>query len=160
MSENLPKNSSDKPLVRFQRSNYIVSDLDKALPVYCDVLGLELVFVKDSAEDSYSYEVFQIDRKAKMRFAVLAAPGQPNVMALTELKGIELPAQPLPNRSAIVLECVDFDGVAERAKAAGLKVFEESVLETKDGRKGREGGFLDHDGNLIVIYLILEHPKG
>lgn len=156
----MSENSQEKPTVRFQRANYVVSDLDRALPVYCDVLGLEVVFIKDSAEDSYSYEVFQIDKKADMRFAVLAAPGQPNVMALTELKGIDLPEMPLPSRSAIVLECTDFDGVLARAKAAGLKVFEESVLETKDGRKGREGGFLDHDGNLIVIYLILEHPEG
>lgn len=148
-----------KPPVRFQRANYVVSDLDRALPVYTDVLGLDLVFVKDSAEDSYSYEVFQIDRAAKMRFAVLGTPTQPNCMALTELTGIELKETPLPSRSAIVLECTDFDGVMERAKAAGLKVFEEGSLVTKDGRKGRELGFLDHDGNLIVIYLILEHPE-
>ena len=149
----------EKPPVRFQRANYIVRDLDRALPVYTDVLGLDLVFVKESAEDSYSYEVFQIDRAAKMRFAVLGTPTQPNCMALTELKDIELADVPLPNRSAIVLECTDFDGVMNRAKAAGLTVFEEGNLVTKDGRKGRELGFLDHDGNLIVIYLILEHPE-
>lgn len=148
----------EKPPVRFQRSNYVVSDLDRALPVYTEVLGLNLVFVKDSAEDSYSYDVFQIDRNAKMRFAVLGTPTQPNCMALTELKGIDLEDVPLPSRSAIVLECTDFDGVMARAKDAGLKVFEEGNLVTKDGRKGRELGFLDHDGNLIVIYLILEHP--
>ena len=151
--------NAEKPPVRFQRSNYVVEDMDRALPVYTDVLGLDLVFVKDSAEDSYSYEVFQIDRAAKMRFAVLGTAEQPNVMALTELKGIEIPEMPLPSRSAIVLECTDFDGVMSRAKAAGLTVFEEGSLETKDGRKGRELGFLDHDGNLIVIYLILEHPE-
>ncbi len=150
---------SEKPPVRFQRSNYVVRDLDRAIPVYRDVLGLDVVFIKESAEDSYSYEVFQIDRAAKMRFAVLGTPEQPNVMALTELKGVELDDVPLPSRSAIVLECTDFDGVMNRAKEAGLTVFKEGSLETKDGRKGRELGFLDYDGNLIVIYLILEHPK-
>lgn len=155
----MAQSNDTKPPVRFQRSNYVVSDLDRALPVYTDVLGLDLVFVKDSAEDSYSYEVFQIDRAATMRFAVLGTPTQPNCMALTELKGIDLAEVPLPSRSAIVLECTDFDGVRDRAKAAGLKVFDEGNLVTKDGRKGRELGFLDHDGNLIVIYLILEHPE-
>jgi len=57
-----------------------------------------------------------------------------------------------------VLEGTDLDGGAARAKAAGLTVFEEGRLVTGDGRKGRELGFLDHDGNLIVIYLILEYP--
>jgi len=150
--------SEEKAAVRFQRATYIVADLDRALPVYCDVLGLDLVFIKDSAEDSYSYEVFQIDRNAKMRFAVLAAPNQPNVMALIELKGIDLPDRPLPNAAAIVVECQDFDGVMDRARQAGLKVFDEGNLVTKDGRTGRELGFLDHDGNLIVIYKILTHP--
>lgn len=154
----MAQDMDEKPPVRFQRSNYVVSDLDRALPVYTDILGLDLMFVKDSAEDSYSYEVFQIDRSATMRFAVLGTPTQPNCMALTELKGIDLPKVPLPSRSGIVLECTDFDGVKARAQAAGLKVFEEGSLVTKDGRTGRELGFLDHDGNLIVIYLILTHP--
>ncbi len=153
------QNMSDKkPTLRFQRANYVVSDMDRALGVYCDVLGLEVAFMKDSPEDSYSYDVFQIDKSAKIRFAVLSAPDQPRCMALTELTGIDLAPQPLPNRAAIVIEATDFDGVYDRAKAAGLTVFEESTLETNDGRKGREGGFLDHDGNLIVIYLIMEHP--
>lgn len=154
----MTQSATEKPSVRFQRPNYVVSDLDRALPVYQDVLGLDLVFIKDSPETSYSYEVFQIDRSAKMRFAVLSSASQANVMALTELKGIDIPAMPLPNRSAIVLECEDFDGVMNRAKEAGLKVFEEGSLVTKDGRTGRELGFLDHDGNLIVIYKILTHP--
>ncbi|WND03484.1 VOC family protein [Temperatibacter marinus] len=148
---------SAKPHVRFQRPNYVVTDLDRALTVYRDILGLEIAFTKNSEKTSYSYEVFQIDPAADMRFAVLSTQTQTNVMALTELKGIELPEVPLPSRSAIVLECEDFDGVMNNARAAGLKVFDESRLETKDGRIGRELGFLDYDGNLIVIYIILEN---
>ena len=152
-------NTTAKAKVRFQRPNYVVRDLDRALTVYRDILGLDVAFTKDSEKDSYSYEVFQIDNSADMRFAVLSCEGQERVMALTELTNIALDDMTYPSRAAVVFECEDFDGVMQGAKAAGLKVFEESRLETQDGRIGRELGFHDFDGNLIVIYTILEHPK-
>ena len=151
--------SVGKPKVRFQRANYVVSDMERALTFYRDILGFELAFMKDSPDDSYSYEVFQIPRHAKMRFAVLNAPGQPRVMALTELKGVELAAMPRPSRSAIVLDVEDFDGIKQKVFEAGLTIFDEGKLLTNDGRTGRELGFLDPDGNLVVIYTILTHPS-
>jgi len=48
----------DKPKIRFQRANSVVTDIDRALTFYSDVLGFDVVFIKDSAEDSYSYDVF------------------------------------------------------------------------------------------------------
>ena len=48
------------PKVRFQRANFLVANLDRAMAFYGDVLGFERVFVKDSAADSYSYDVFEI----------------------------------------------------------------------------------------------------
>lgn len=144
---------SDKPKVRFQRANFVVANIDRALTFYRDVLGLELVFIKDSAEDSYSYDVFEIDKSNKMRFAVLAAPGQANVMALTEVPNAK-PISETPRRSAIILEIVEIDRVVAESKALGLKVYGEDKLITKDGREGREIGIVDFDGNLVVIYLI------
>lgn len=144
---------TDKPTVRFQRANFVVADIDRALTFYHDVLGLELVFIKDSAEDSYSYDVFEIDKSNKMRFAVLAAPGQSNVMALTEVPGAK-PITEMPRRSAIILEILEIDRVVSESKELGLKVYGEDKLITKDGREGREIGIVDFDGNLIVIYLI------
>ena len=87
-------NEEKKPVTRFQRANFLVSDLEKSLKLYTDVLDFQLVFIKDSEKDSYSYEVFQIDESAILRFAVLSLPNQRNVMALTEVKGIKLPEKP------------------------------------------------------------------
>lgn len=88
-----------------------------------------------------------------MNFAVLSAPDQPRVMALTELEG-GLGYQDKHRRSAIVLEITEIDRVVEQSKALGLKVYPEDKLVTKDGREGREIGIVDFDGNLVVIYLI------
>jgi catechol 2,3-dioxygenase-like lactoylglutathione lyase family enzyme len=144
---------SEAQRVRFQRANFLVSDLDQALRFYRDVLGLELEFVKDSEKSSYSYPVFEIDPGAVIRFAVLSAPGQARVLALTEVS-ITLPEPPQPRRAAIVIEVADIDDVVEGAHAAGCMVYPEGELLTHDGRKGREVGIVDHDGNLTVIYRI------
>jgi predicted enzyme related to lactoylglutathione lyase len=140
--------------VRFQRGNHVVSDLDRAMAFYSGILGMSVEFRKDSEPDSYSYPVFGIPREAKLRFAVLNTPTQPRVMALTEVRGVPLPPQSLPRRSAIVLDVPDIDRVVAASRKAGLQVYDEEQLLTNDGRVGREVGIVDHDGNLVVIYHI------
>jgi len=144
---------SEKPKLRFQRSNFVVADIDRALTFYRDVLGFDLVFIKDSDAASYSYDVFEIARGNKMRFAVLGTPEQKNVMALTEVPDAE-PIEAMPRRSAIILEIPEIDRVVAQSNALGLTVYPEDKLITKDGREGREIGIVDFDGNLVVIYLI------
>ena len=149
---------SDSPAVRFQRANFVVTDLERSLAFYCGILGMSVCFQKDSEAESYSYQVFEIERGTPMRFAVLDAPDQPRVMALTELRGVALPPVPAPRRAAIVLDIADIDGVVAAARAAGLHVYEEDHLVTNDGREGREVGIVDHDVNLVVIYHITKMP--
>lgn len=144
----------DKPAVRFQRANFVVRNLERALEFYVGVLGLTLDFVKESDADSYSYTVFAIPNAARIRFAVLSAPHQPRVMALTEITGSALETVALPRRAAIVLETPDVDGVARRATQAGFEVCPEGVLLTFDGRQGRELGLVDADDNLTVVYSL------
>lgn len=144
--------------VRFQRANFLVSDMRAALRFYVDVLGLELAFLKPDRDKSYSHAVFGIDPSSTVGFAALSTPTQPRVMALTEVPG--LGEQATPRRSAIVLDTEDFDGVAERARRGGYRVFPEERLVTHDGRVGREIGILDADGNLTVIYRILAAAPG
>ncbi len=139
-------------MIRFQRANFLVRNIDKAMRFYGDVLGFELAFVKESEEDSYSYTVFDIGREQTMRFATLSTPTQARVMALTEVPNLKPPA--MPRRSAIVLEVPDIDATVARARAAGFGVYDEEVLRTHDGRTGQEVGLVDEDGNLVVIYYI------
>jgi catechol 2,3-dioxygenase-like lactoylglutathione lyase family enzyme len=139
---------------RFQRANFLVADLEQSLAFYQDVLGLEVAFIKDSEADSYSYDVFEIPRDRKMRFAVLSSASQPRVMALTEIGAMDAPG--LPRRSAIVVETPDIDKVVAGSRQLGLKVYEEDHLVTQDGREGREVGIVDTDGNLVVIYHITQ----
>lgn len=144
-----------KPKVRFQRANFLVADMDRALTFYRDILGFDVVFIKDSEPDSYSFDVFEISPKQSMRFGVLGTPNQANVMALTEVPDLP-PVDNYPRRAAIVLDVSDIDKVTREARALGLKVFREDHLVTKDGRQGREFGIVDFDGNLVVVYTITQ----
>ncbi len=140
--------------VRFQRGNHVVADLDRAIAFYQGVLGFDVTFTLPPNPNSYSYAVFDIPRTAVMRFCVLSTATQERVMALTEVKGVDITPLPHPRRSAIVLEVDDPDAVMAGARALGLTVYPEDVLKTKDGRLGREIGIVDADDNLVVIFKI------
>jgi catechol 2,3-dioxygenase-like lactoylglutathione lyase family enzyme len=140
--------------VRFQRANFVVTDMERALRLYCDILGMKVEFMKESAPDSYSYPVFAIDHAAKLGFAILSTPTQPRIMALTEIRGMDIPRNPPPRRSAIVLDVPNLDEVIAACKGAGFETYPEDELVTHDGRRGREYGIVDADDNLIVIYHI------
>ena len=145
--------------MRFQRANFLVSDLDRALVLYRDTLGMTVDLIKESEEDSYSYDVFEIDRSIKLNFVLLSYENQPRVMALTELGKNSLAKASHPRRSAIVIEVADVDALLNKALKNNFKIYREEKLVTHDGREGREIGILDDDGNLIVIYKIEKDNK-
>ena len=147
---------SDKAPVRFQRGNFVVADLDRALTFYEGVLGFEVAFRLGDNPESYSRPVFDIPEEAVLGFVTLSLPNQPRVMALTEIANTDLAPVPHPRRSAIVLEVQDCDAVMAGARELGLTVYPEEVLKTHDGRVGREIGIVDFDDNLVVIYFIPE----
>lgn len=143
--------------LRLQRPNLVVADIDRSLRVYRDILGFRVDFIKDSPDDSYSYPVFEIPKDADLRFTVLSAnEDQPRSLALTEIRGAAIPDPELPRRNALVLNIETIDEVLQALADEGLHVYPEERLETQDGRIGREIGFVDHDGHLIVIYCITQ----
>ena len=140
--------------MRFQRANYLVSNKERALLLYRDILGMRLDFMKVSEEYSYSYDVFDIDDSIAIEFALLSYQDQPRVMALTILGDGNLEKNPLPRRAAICIEVDDVDDAVSKCNENGFHCYGEAHLITHDGREGKEVGILDDDGNLIVIYKI------
>ena len=140
--------------MRFQRANYLVSNKERALLLYRDILGMSLDFMKVSEKDSYSYDVFDIDDSIAIEFALLSYEDQARVMALTILGDGNLEKNPLPRRAAICIEVDDVDDAVSKCNENGFHCYGEDHLITHDGREGKEVGILDDDGNLIVIYKI------
>ena len=137
---------------RVQRTNMVVSDLERALTLYRDVLGFELQRSRELGRDSYAYEVFEFDRNATITEAFLAAPNQPRVLGLTEVRGVTITPVAKPNRVAFLVEVPSVAAVAQKAQSMGLTLFADDYLTGAGGQQVHERGLLDWDGNLIVVF--------
>jgi catechol 2,3-dioxygenase-like lactoylglutathione lyase family enzyme len=142
----------DGPLVK--RTALVVSNIDRSLTVYRDLLGFQLNSLTQSGPNSYSYEVFALPRDVPIRFATLnSGPDQQRSLALIESAGIDPYPADQPRPAALVINANGrFDDILAGARAMGLTVIEPRPLISQTQGEGIEGAFLDHDGHLIVIY--------
>lgn len=138
--------------IRFKRAALIVAELDRSLAVYVGALGFTLQSIKESASDSYSYEIFGVPAEAKLRMAALdGPPDQPRTLALIEVRP-PLPPTSGP-RASTVVHVADLDVVLDRLRAVpAVRLLPERTLYTHDGKLGREVGVIDPDGHAIVVY--------
>lgn len=147
-----------KPVIaHLQRSTYVVADLNKSLTFYTDILGFKVDFVTHYGKGTYAYDVFGLEPEIDLDFYALGTEDQPRSLGLLEVRNIDLGQAETPRRAALVININEFDQVIEQSVTLGLKVYDEYPLETSDGRKGREQGILDFDGNLVVVYCIDEN---
>lgn len=135
----------------FKRTNLLVSDAERSLKIYHDILGFSIFSQSKSKPDSYSYPVFKIPKEAEISFITLSSPTQERTLALTEVKGIELPKPGIPLMTAAVIKVGDLKGTMEKITAL--------ELETTEPRRAKnhefyflEQAFIDFDGHLIVLY--------
>lgn len=142
----------------YKRQLYVVTDMERALTLWRDVLGLQLGAITTSGPNSYSREVFNIPAEAQMRFCTLSAgPTQVRTLALLEVKGVTLPPKTgIRTTGAVINANGRLAEIIAKAQAMGLTVFSPRVLASVGQGDGTEQGFLDWDGNVIVLY---EYPK-
>lgn len=137
----------------FKRTNLLISDLDKSLKIYRDILGFTVHKTSDSSEDSYSYPVFNIPKEAKLKFCTLDSPDQIRTIALTQISGIKLPKLPsTPHMSASVIRIKNLPEAMNKIKALGLEITKPKIAVGSDGDTFMEQAFVDFDGHLIVLY--------
>lgn len=137
----------------FKRTNLLISNLDRSLSIYQDILGFTIHKMSDSSADSYSYPVFNIPKEAKLKFCTLDSPDQIRTIALTQVSGIDLPKPPsAPLMSASVIRVKDLPGAMAKIEALGLQITEPKVAVGSDGNTFLEQAFVDFDGHLIVLY--------
>ncbi|MCX6550070.1 MAG: VOC family protein [Acidobacteria bacterium] len=140
--------------VQIKRPNLVVSDMDRALRVYRDILAFKVFALDASGPESYSYPVFKFPKEAKLRMATLSTETGVRILALTEMKGAPLPPKPVPHRDAVVIEVKGIEQVMEKVKAEGLSIVPPKLSKTPEGLTFIEQAFEDHDGHLIVLYEI------
>lgn len=139
-----------------KRPAIVVTDLDRALSLWRDVLGLNVNSVSTEDSDSLAYDLFNVPPEARLRFATLdAGDVQQRTYGLLEVSGVKLNAQSGLRRAGVVINA---NGRWQEIRLAvidlGLTLLREKKLVTADQGTGIETGFVDWDGNLIIIYQL------
>ena len=142
----------------FKRMTIMVSNLDRTVKLWRDILGFEVVINAPSGPDSYSYPVFNIAPGTPIRYAMVSAgPEQQRTFAFAELKGQPVQVPQSPRVAAAVINANGrLAEIIASVSAEGLKVVPAVVLRSATQGIGTEAAFVDWDGHLIVLY---EFPK-
>ena len=82
-----PASAADTQEVALKRVNLLVSDLDRSLAIYRDILGFRIFEISESSPQSYSYAVFGIPAAAKLRFATLDSSTETRELGFTDPDG-------------------------------------------------------------------------
>lgn len=152
--------------VRFERATLFCRDLDASLGFYRDLLGLVPVEEK-VIEGAAAGGLLQLP-PCRMRIALLAGDaGAPASIGLFEIGGVEIETiaapigRPAYGQSAIVLMTDDFDGIAARIAAAGVRMLTPPLVYPKRAASQRSPAGLyretivyDPDGFLVSLMQI------
>jgi catechol 2,3-dioxygenase-like lactoylglutathione lyase family enzyme len=147
------------PVPDLKRPNLVVSDMERSLKIYRDILGLEASEVRPGSADSFSYPVFNVPKDANFRFVSLHEPGEERVLNLTEVTGMALPTPPSePYMSALVIGIEDLEAKFKILASMGLKLTETDTAQGPDFRF-IEQAFVDPDGHLIVCFEVIQPER-
>ena len=139
----------------FARVNLIVTDMDRALRLYRDILGFRMDVLTDSPPTSFSYPLFQVDKDVKLKRAFLSAGNEQLwTIALTEIDGVEAFTPPTPFRAAIVIEAPGpVEELKQKLEAEGLVVDAAWDITAPSGEERTDLSFTDHDGHRFVVFV-------
>lgn len=137
--------------LQYKRITLVVADIDRSLTIYQDILGFTTNYIKDSANDSYSYPVFNIPKGAKIRFGAFDSPTQERTLGLTEVKGCPLPKNDGIRMHASVIQVDDLATKMKKIKKLGLETTE-PFIDSNEYARFIEQSFIDFDGHLVVLY--------
>jgi catechol 2,3-dioxygenase-like lactoylglutathione lyase family enzyme len=138
--------------LHLKRPCLAVADLERSLSLYRDILGFRLDYLGDASPTSYLYPVFGFPKHAQLKFAALSTEYEPRSLALTEVKGINLPSPTLPRRVATVIRVRDLKPTIQQIRELGLEAIEPSSFTAPPNLLFTEQAFCDWDGHLMVLY--------
>ena len=144
------------PDLHVKRPCLLVSDLDRSLQLYRDILGFRLDYLAAASPQSYLYTVFQLPPTAQLRFATLSSAQEDRALALTEVTGITLPPPVPPFRGATVIQVAAVPPLRAAIAALGLKLLPPSHFTAPPNLAFTEQGIYDFDGHLLVLYDVHE----
>jgi catechol 2,3-dioxygenase-like lactoylglutathione lyase family enzyme len=143
------------PTIELQRATLTVSDPERALDFYRDLLGFTV-----SADAEYGTpalrRMFRVPDGVAPRLVLLdAGPDQPRALALVSAPGLSVDSAANSRHApALVLNTARLDEIHRRMAEAGVKIIvPPTPLNDFSGKPfGREAMYLDPDGIRVVLF--------
>ncbi len=144
--------------LQFQRATLTVSDMDRSLDFYRDLLGFTVS--GDARYDTPALRtMFHIPEGATPRLVLLdASTTQPRALALVHAEGLAVDATAnTRNAPALVVNTTELDAIMARMDASNITVvLPPTPLNDFSGKPfGREAMVLDPDGIRLVLFEML-----
>ena len=138
--------------LHIKRPCLLVADLERSLTIYCDILGFKLIYMSEASPSSYLYTIFKLPAAAKLKFAAFDTEYESRALALTEVKGIELPPPTAPYRNAMVIRVGQLAPAIAKIQELGLEIVKPNSFTTPPNLNFTEQAFYDYDGHLIMLF--------
>src|SRR5688572_746759 len=135
--------------------SHIVTDLDKSLAFYRDVIGLQPNAPPRPFDGNPAIMKLGNTPNAQSRFVALRVPGSAIGVELIDYKDIErTPARPRfqdPGAANLIVRVRELDPVLDRVKKAGAKILTVSGIPATIGNGGRVMFIQDPDGFVVEV---------
>jgi len=138
--------------LQLERSTIAVSDLDRALTLYRDVLGLSVERIVEHDAERILGGKEGFDGEAMIREAWLVAEPSNQTIGLMEIRGTG--SRERHGSVNLWLKLFGYEAAANEAQELGLFVSEQQSGENFDSQPVRERIIEDWDGNRILIYRL------
>lgn len=154
-------------LLRVKRPLVVVSDLERSLRFYVDVLGLELYSVDpyyDKNPDSLGYAMFGVPQGSRKRMAMLNTSDEIRGLTLQEIRDVPMNFSARPRSFTILFETDDLLGIRERAQRAGMEIIEPQLgdipaTSTTPALRFIEFAVMDPDDHVISFFQSFESDE-
>jgi len=143
-----------------------VSDLDRSIRFYCDILGFAVAAELPPAAERDRWDAYHIAvsgvEDARINVAYLVAGDGQSHLELIEYvtprdEGFERSRVSRPGTSIVALAPVDSDAAVVRLREAGATVLSDPVPYVSDeGARSKTTYFRDPDGNVLCLFEILD----
>ena len=141
--------------LQLKRSVIMVSDLEKALSIYCDFLGFTENYRQMSETDTFSHLLFEIPSDIATDFITLDLGEQQRVLALVAVNDPSLLSE--SPRAGLVVQVASVEIAIAEAQGRGLRCLPiKHELNPENGPPRSESAFYDYDVNPIVIFDLKE----
>lgn len=133
-----------------RRPTLVVSDMERSLLFYRDILGFQLGSLTQDPEDSYVFEAFNIPSGTKVIHATLNSDLERRTLSLLEVKTSmrESDGDAIRRTGILINTNGRFDEIRKQLEDAAYHTLSSHSL----GETGIEMGVIDPDGYLIVLY--------